>query len=150
VTSHSHMTPPAALLCVSVKVTERVKREIHRLIFMTKKQNFGSQFSPFQSDSWCFSACCFLFLTCFFFYSLSSFNSFFLFFPSCFWRLCCPCLWWDGTAGSQSERGQSGAGGQHPAGERCSEDKPSCSRTGNELQRTSLRRFSLKKSSFIA
>ena len=42
------------------------------------------------------------------------------------------CLWCTGTAGSQSERSQSGAGGQHPAGERCSEDKPSCSRTGNE------------------
>lgn len=35
-----------------------------------------------------------------------------------------------GTAGSQSERSQSGAGGQHPAGERCPADKPSRSRTG--------------------
>lgn len=37
---------------------------------------------------------------------------------------------WVGTAGSQSERSQSGAGGQHPAGERCPADKPSRSRTG--------------------
>lgn len=52
------------------------------------------------------------------------------FFLSC--SLCCPCLWCIGTTGSQSECNQSGAGGQHPAGERCSEDKPSCSRTGNK------------------
>lgn len=43
-----------------------------------------------------------------------------------------PCLWCVGTAGSQPECSQSGAGGQHPAGERCSEDKPSCSWTGNK------------------
>lgn len=48
-----------------------------------------------------------------------------------------PCLRCVGTAGSQSECSQSGAGGQHPAGERCSEDKPSCSRTGNKPRATS-------------
>lgn len=42
------------------------------------------------------------------------------------------CLWCIGAAGSQSERRQSGTGGQHPAGEWCSEDKPSRSRTGNK------------------
>lgn len=43
-----------------------------------------------------------------------------------------PCLWLTGTAGSQSERSQSGAGGQHPAREWCTEDKPSSTRTGNK------------------
>lgn len=42
------------------------------------------------------------------------------------------CLWCGGTAGSQSECSQSGTGGQHPSGERCTEDKPSSSRTGNK------------------
>lgn len=41
------------------------------------------------------------------------------------------CGGWVGTAGSQSECSQSGAGGQHPAGERRSEDQPGCFGTGN-------------------
>ena len=44
------------------------------------------------------------------------------------------CLRCVGTAGSQSECSQSGAGGQHLAGERCFEDKPSRSRTGNKAR----------------
>lgn len=33
-----------------------------------------------------------------------------------------PCLWCGDTAGGHTERSQSGAGGEHSAGERCSED----------------------------
>lgn len=53
-------------------------------------------------------------------------------FPSYLFSSDAPCWWFGATAGSQSECSQSGTGGQHPAGERCSEDKPSCSRTGNK------------------
>lgn len=49
------------------------------------------------------------------------------FFSSLHWSV----PWLAGTTGSQSECSQSGAGGYHPAGERCSKDQPSSSRTGN-------------------
>lgn len=73
------------------------------------------------------------------FYSLNS-CSLFDSFPRFSFRFSALLLWLRcvGTAGSQSERSQSGAGGQHPAGERCSEDKPSCTRTGNKAREPHL------------
>ena len=68
-----------------------------------------------------------------FLFSFRLFSPFsFRFSPLLLWLRCV------GTAGSQSERSQSGAGGQHPAGERCSEDKPSCTRTGNKAREPHL------------
>lgn len=93
----------------------------------------------------CFSSCCslgfspvclllFLSFFCLFFSLFLCFCVFLiLLYPLLSLPSAAPCLRCPATAGSQSERDQSGAGGQHPAGERCSEDKPSRSRTGNNM-----------------